>query len=76
MEALLNLEASARIHGPPRRGDPSPRCCDARLPGSSQVSQAIPYLEGKGGSVSRLIIGIIKVSIWVIGVVDLLTKFP
>ena len=33
-----------------------------------------PYLEGQENLVSRLIIGICKVTIWVIGVINLLTK--
>ena len=35
-----------------------------------------PYLEGQGDLVTRLIIGIIGVTIWVIGVINLLTKSP
>ena len=35
-----------------------------------------PYLEGPGDLVSRLIIGIIRVTTWVIGIIDLLTKSP
>ena len=35
-----------------------------------------PYLEGRGDLVSRLIMGIIRVTIWVIGVINLLTKSP
>ena len=34
------------------------------------------YLEGQGDLVSRLIKGIIGVTIWVIGVINLLTKSP
>ena len=34
------------------------------------------YLEGQGDLVSRLIIGIFRVTIWVIGVINLLTKSP
>ena len=34
------------------------------------------YLEGQGDLVSRLIMGIIRVTIWVIGVINLLTKSP
>ena len=37
---------------------------------------SIPYLEGQGDLVSRLIMGITRVTIWVIGVINLLTKFP
>ena len=37
-----------------------------------------PHLEGEGDLVSRvkLIIGITKVAIWVLGVINLLTKCP
>ena len=34
------------------------------------------YLEGQGDLVSRLIMGICRVAIWVIGVINLLTKSP
>ena len=34
------------------------------------------YLEGQVDLVSRLIIGIIQVTIWAIGVINLLTKSP
>ena len=34
------------------------------------------YLEGQGDLISRLIMGIIRVTIWVIGVINLLTKSP
>ena len=34
------------------------------------------YLEGQGDLVSGLIMGIIGVTIWVIGVINLLTKSP
>ena len=34
------------------------------------------YLEGQGDLVSRLIMGINRVTIWVIGVIDRLTKSP
>ena len=33
-------------------------------------------LGGSGDLVSKMIMGIIRVTIWVIGVSDLLTKFP
>ena len=36
----------------------------------------IPYLEGQGDLLSRLIMGITRVTIWVIGVIKLLTKSP
>ena len=36
----------------------------------------IPYLEGQGGLVNGLLMGIIGVTIWVIGVINLLTKSP
>ena len=35
-----------------------------------------PHLEGREDFVSRLIVGIIKVTIWFIGGFILLTKFP
>ena len=34
------------------------------------------YLEGQGDLISRLIMGKIRVTIWVIGVINLLTKSP
>ena len=34
------------------------------------------YLEGQGDLVSRLIMGISKVIIWAMGVINLLTKSP
>ena len=34
------------------------------------------YLQGQGDVVSRLIKGIFRVTIWVIGVINLLTKSP
>ena len=34
------------------------------------------YLEGQGDLVNRLIVGIIRVTIWAIGVINLLTKSP
>ena len=34
------------------------------------------YLEGQGDLVSSLIMGISRVTIWVIGVITLLTKSP
>ena len=33
-------------------------------------------MEGQGDLVSRLRMGIIRVTVWVIGVIDLLTKSP
>ena len=35
-----------------------------------------PYLEGQGDLVSGLIRGVTGVTIWVIGVINLLTKSP
>ena len=35
-----------------------------------------PYLEGQGDLVSRLLMGITGVTIWVMGVLNLLTKSP
>ena len=40
------------------------------------VSDIGEFLEGQGDLVSRLIMGIIRVTIWVIGVINLLTKSP
>ena len=34
------------------------------------------YPEGQGDLVSRLIVGIVRVTIWVAEVIDLLTKSP
>ena len=34
------------------------------------------YLEGQGDLVTRLIMGIIGVTVWVLGVINLLTKSP
>ena len=34
------------------------------------------YFEGQGNLVTRLIMGILRVTIWVIGVINLLTKSP
>ena len=39
-------------------------------------SVGISCLEGQGDLISRLIMGIIRVTIWVIVVINLLTKFP
>ena len=36
----------------------------------------ILYLEGQGDLVSRLIMGISRVTIWVIGIINLLPKSP
>ena len=38
----------------------------------SQISGV--YLVGQGDLASRLVMGIIKVTIWVIGIINLLTK--
>ena len=35
-----------------------------------------PYLEGQGDLISRLIMRIFRVTIWIIGVISLLTKSP
>ena len=45
-------------------------------PNSQAAKLYIPYLEGQGDFVTGLIMGIIGVSIWVIGVITLLTKSP
>ena len=34
------------------------------------------YMEGQGDLVSRLILGILRVTTWVIGLFNLLTKSP
>ena len=34
------------------------------------------YLEGQGDLISRSIMGIFRVTIWVIGAINLLTKSP
>ena len=43
---------------------------------TSQSASPSCYLEGQGDLVSRLIVGIIRDTIWVIGVINLLTKSP
>ena len=43
---------------------------------ASQKSKSASCLEDQGDLVSRLIRGIIRVIIWVIGVINLLTKSP
>ena len=45
-------------------------------PSLQGVRQKPTYLEGQGDFVSRLIMGIIRVTIWVVGVINLLTKSP
>ena len=52
---------------------------DLETPGAEvnwQFSLEIRYLEGQGDLVSRLIMQMARVTIWVIGVVNLLTKSP
>ena len=41
-----------------------------------QEGSRLCYLEGQGDLVTRLIMGIIGVTIWVIGVSNLFTKSP
>ena len=41
-----------------------------------EVAVPFPYLEGHGDSVSRVIMGIIRVIIWLIGVINLLPTSP
>ena len=41
-----------------------------------QGLEFVVYLEGQGDLVSGLIVGIIRVIIWVIGVINLLTRAP
>ena len=43
---------------------------------SYRFQAEILYLEGQGDLVSRLIMGITRVTIWVVGVINLLTKSP
>ena len=38
--------------------------------------EVIYYLEGQGDLVSRLIMGITRVTLWVMGLINLLTKSP
>ena len=45
-------------------------------PEQGQCPRSRVYLEGQGDLVSRLIMGIIRVTIWVMGVMNLLTKSP
>ena len=40
------------------------------------VTNPKPYLEGQGDLVSRLITGTTGVIIWLIGDINLLTKYP
>ena len=48
-----------------------------RLPPSwRETTLAVLYLEGQGDLVSRLIMAIIGLIMWVIGVTNLLTKSP
>ena len=48
---------------------------DSGPPGVLAV-MSLDYLEGQGDLVSGLIMGITRVTIWVIGVINLLTKSP
>ena len=54
------------------------RCLIQELPGSEPRanSHGFPYLEGQGKLVSGLIMGITRVTMWAIGVIKPLTKFP
>ena len=47
-----------------------------RCRGRSESQTAAGYLEGQGDLVSGLIMGIIRVTIWFVGVTTLLTKSP
>ena len=49
--------------------------CNAKLKGRGSWT-LYSYLEGQGDLVSRLIRGMTRVTIWVIVVVNLLTKSP
>ena len=42
----------------------------------SSLCANLTHLEGQGDLVSRLVLGIIRVTIWVIKVMNLLTKSP
>ena len=44
--------------------------------GLTSSSESWVYLEGHGDLVSRLIMGISRVVIWIIGFINLLTKSP
>ena len=41
-----------------------------------ETLNANPYLEGHGDLITRLTMGIIGVTMWVIGVINLLSKSP
>ena len=45
-------------------------------PSHVQKCKTIDFLEGQGDLVSGLIMGILRVTIWVIRVINLLTKSP
>ena len=47
-----------------------------RLEGSKEAITLPGNLEGQGDLVSRLTMGIIQITIWVRGVINLLTKSP
>ena len=44
-----------------------------KLCGSFQFCRSVPYLKGQGDFVSRFTMGMTRVIIWLMGVVDLLT---
>ena len=52
------------------------RCCqlDLHVHASLHDTAYIAYLEGQGDLVSRLIMGITRVTLWVMGLINLLTK--
>ena len=56
-------------------GSPSTRG-NTQDPDGLKLLNPKPYLEGQGDLVTGLLMGIIGVTIWVIGVTNLLTKFP
>ena len=78
------MPAIVQVWGGRRSGGDASAVCD-RLPvcGRVEKHQANPcqkcdghYLEGQGDTVSELIMGITRATIWVIGVITLPTKSP
>ena len=55
---------------------PHPRPSAVQLGHNARILPGRPYLEGQGDLESRLIRGISRVTIWVIGVINLVTKSP
>ena len=67
---------------PPQKKRLKPDIADfsCLAPGCASTVEDNQYLEGQGDCqgdlISRLILGIFRVTIWVIGVINLLTKSP